>query len=329
MSGSGPVERALEQYARTELEPDPASLARGRAAIVARFDRVAAAWGLTTDGRPADAPVGTHTGARAAAGRTWPWSGAPLRVRMAAALAGAALLISVSGAAFAASGPGGPLYATRLDIETFTLPPAGSAAWFNAETGRLSARLSEAQNAAGADNANAVEAAVGAYSSILSQTVAAADTSAPGTVPPGLTRALDRHAELLSSLLTRAPEQAQAALRAALGKLQGAVAASGAPSLSSKPGTGTAPNGNTPPAAGNPGSAPGQQYTPAPALHTPPPKNHGGKGAEPTPTPTPEAALWGASRSVVTREAVAHRGRGLGRQVAFAGFVVRADQAPR
>ncbi len=330
---SSPVERALEQYARAELEPDPASLARGRAAIVVRFDRAAAAWGPTTDARPAGATdavaVGPGARAGAAAGRTWPWSGAPLRVRMAAALAGAALVVSGAGAAFAASGPGGPLYATRLDIETFTLPPAGSAAWFNAETGRLGARLSEAESAAGAGNANAVEAAVGAYRSILSQTVAAADTSAPGTVPPGLTRALDRHAELLSSLLARAPAQAHAALRAALGELQGAVAASGSPSLSSTPGSGTAPGNATPPAAGNPGSAAGPQRTHPPAAHTPPPKSRGGKGAEPSPTATPEAARWGTSRPVTAHETVGHRGRGLGHQVVLAGFAIRAGHAPR
>ncbi len=324
-TGGNPLEHAIEQYARAEIDPDPASLARGRAAVVARFDRAAADWGHDTDARPAGATVGTGARARSATRRTWPWSGARLRVRVAAGLAGAALLVSGAGAAFAASGPGGPLYATRLDIEALTLPPAGSTAWFDAEAGRLGARLNEAENAAGADNTSAVEAAVGAYRSILSQTVAAADSSAPGTVPPGLTRALDRHEELLSSLLARAPAQAQAALRAALGELQGAGVASGSPSLSSKPGTGTAPNKATSPAAGNPGS----QRTHPPADHTPPPKNRGGKGAEPSPTPTPEAALRGTSRPVAAREALAHRGRGLGRQVVLAGFVVRAGHAPR
>ena len=322
MSG-GAVERALEQYARTELEPDPASLARGRAEIVARFTRAADSRGPATDALPAATPAGAGGRSRGASGRSWPWSGAPVRVRMAAALAGAALLVSVSGAAFAASGPGGPLYTTRLDFEAFTLPPSGTAAWFSAETGRLSARLSEAQGAAASDDATAVEAAVGAYRSILSQTIKAADTSTPGTVPPGLTRALDRHEELLSTLLARAPKQARAALRAALGELQGAVGASGSPSLSSGPGTGTAPNTTTPPDAGSPGAAPGPRHTHPPVPHTQPSKNRGGKDAGPTPTPTPEAALWGSSRAVAAREAVAHRGRGPGRQVVLASFVAR------
>ena len=320
MSGGDPVERALERYARTALEPDQASLARGRAAILARFDLAAGAWSPATDAQGADMPVGVGGGSRGVAGRSWPWSGARPRVRLAAALAGAALLVAVSGAAFAASGPGGPLYATRLDIEAITLPPIGSAAWFNAETGRLSARLNEAEGAAASDNASAVEAAVGAYRAILSQTITAADTSAHGAVPPGLARALDRHAGLLSSLLARAPTQARAALRAALGELQGAVGASGSPSRSSKPPTG----------AGNPGAAPGPQRTPAPALRTQPPKSHGGKGAQPTPTPTPEAVTWEAPRAAAARQAMAHHhGRGIGRQLVLAGFEIRADQAPR
>ena len=330
MSGGDPVERALERYARTELEPDQASLARGRAAILARFDLAAGAWSSATDAQGAEMPVGGVGGSGGVAGRSWPWSGARPRVRLAVTLAGAALLIAVSGAAFAASGPGGPLYATRLDIEAITLPPTGSAAWFNAETGRLSARLSEAEGAAASDNASAVEAAVGAYRSILSQTITAADTSSRGSVPPGLARALDRHAELLSSLLARAPTQARAALRAALGELQGAVGASGSPSRSSKPGTGITPGMTTPPGAGNPGAAPGPQRTPAPALHTQPPKSHGGKGAQPTPTPTPEAVTWEAPRAAAARGAMAHHhGRGIGRQLVLAGFEIRADQAPR
>ncbi len=328
MSGD-PVERALERYARTELEADQASLARGRATILARFDLAAGTWSPVTDARGAGMPVGADGGPRGVAGRYWPWSGARPRVRMAAALAGAALLVAVSGAAFAASGPGGPLYTARLDIEAITLPPTGSTAWFSAETGRLSARLSEAEGAAASDNASAVEAAVGAYRTILSQTITAADTSTHGAVPPGLTRALDRHAELLSSLLARAPKQAQAALRAALGELQGAVDASGSPSLSSKPGTGITPGMTTPPGTGNPGAAPGPLRTPAPALHAQPPKSHGGKGAQPTPTPTPEAVSWKAPRAVGAREAMAHRGRGLGRDLVLAGFEIRADQGPR
>ncbi len=330
MSGGDPVERALERYARTALEPDQASLARGRAAILARFDLAAGAWSPATDTQGADMPVGAGGGSSGVAGRSWPWSGARPRVRLAAALAGAALLVAVSGAAFAASGPGGPLYATRLDIEAITLPPTGSAAWFNAETGRLSARLNEAEGAAASDNASAVEAAVGAYRAILSQTITAADTSAHGAVPPGLARALDRHAGLLSSLLARAPTQARAALRAALGELQGAVGAPGSPSLSSKPGTGITPGMTTPPGAGNPGAAPGPQHTPAPDLHTQPPKSHGGKGAQPTPTPTPEAVTWEAPRAAAAREAMAHHhGRGIGRQMVLAGFEIRADQTPR
>jgi hypothetical protein len=336
MSGGDPVERALERYARTELEPDQASLAQGRAAILARFDLVAGAWSSATDVHGADIPVGAGSGSRRIAGRSWPWSDARPRVRLAVALAGAALLVAVSGAAFAASGPGGPLYTTRLDIEAITLPPTGSAAWFSAEAGRLSARLSEAEGAAASDNTNAVEAAVGAYRTILSQTITGADTSTHGAVPPGLARALDRHAELLSSLLARAPKQAQAALRAALGELQGAVAASGSPSLSSRPGTGIAPGMTTPPGAGNPGTAPGPQRTPAPALHNQPPKSHGGKGAQPTPTPTPEALTWEAPRAAAAREALttarearAHHGRPYGRQLMLAGFEMRADQAPR
>jgi hypothetical protein len=258
------LEHALEQYARAVLDPDAAALARGRSASIRQFQRAA------QESAPAGRAMGRPLG------KPWGWNRTGIRTRAAAGLAGLVLVLGGTGIAVAASAPGGPLYATRLNIETLTLPAKGSSAWFSAEAERLSSRVSEAQSAARADNLPGVDAAVAAYSAILSQTVSEAHATPSATVPPGLTVALDRHEQLLSSLLARVPPQAQPALRNALGKLRQAVKASGAPGVSAGSASGKAPGKSNSAGPGRPGATPGYEH----ARPSPPASKHSG-GREP------------------------------------------------
>ncbi len=316
--GDDPLAIVLERYARETLDADPAVLADLRTQLLERVVRLTQAAASEHERVPARKP-----GAVLESPRRWALHPVSVRRAGAVALAGV-LLLGGAGAAVATSGPGGPLYPTRLELETLGLPPAGSAAWFAAEAGRLDARLREAERAAQANDTPAVEAALGAYRGILAQTVAQADDAAPGSVPPGLTHALDRHAALLSALLARVPAQARPALRAALGQLERAVAAAGSPAPTEQPGLGAGHNGAPATAApGRAGVAPGHQRTHPPAngapppaaqppaaqpLATQPPKGHGGANAAPTGNGRPASSVAGNREMYGTG---ARNGRGL------------------
>ncbi len=312
-----PLAIVLERYARETLDADPAVLADLRAQLLERVVGLRRAAAPAHEPLPARKPIPVLDSPRR-------WAFHPVSARRAGAVALAgALLLGGAGAAVATSGPGGPLYPTRLEIEALGLPPAGSAAWFSAEAGRLNARLQEAETAARAGDTPAVEAALGAYRGILSQTVAQADDAAPGSVPPGLTHALDRHAALLSALLARVPAQARPALRAALGQLERAVAAAGAPATTAQPGLGAGHNGSPATTApGRAGVAPGHERTHPPAaqppaaqppaaqpLDTQPPKGHGGANAAPTGNGRPTSSVAGNREMHGTS---ARNGRGFG-----------------
>ena len=297
-----PVLRALERYAGAALDADPGTLARGRDALVARF--------LQAPG--SRAIVDPRADRRASAPRRWV---APtpsrLRTRVAAGLAAALLVVAGAGATVAASGPGGPLYTTRVALEALSLPPAGSSAWYSAEAVRLGDRLAEAEHASASDNVTAVEAAVQAYQSILSQTVSGTTASASASIPPGLARALDRHEAILERLLDRAPSRARPALEAALGQLQATVG-TGSPALSTGPGRAPGSSGSSattpghavaPGASAGPGTstAPGRGRAPAPAGATPPAKGRGDKGSAPGATAEPAAVTRGSERAAQAR----------------------------
>jgi hypothetical protein len=255
--------RALQRHATEMLSPDPTALARMRSELLAAFDAAASGAEAIPAGADAAKP-GTGAATGRARRRRWSMAAATsLRVRAAALVTAVAVLAGGAGVVYAASAPGGPLYTTRLDIEALTLPPAGTAAWYSAELGRLGARLSEAESATTADNAPAVEAAAQAYQAILSQTVTATSRSATGSngdssagrVPPGLTRALDRHEAVLSALLQSAPAAAQPALRAALSQV-GKAASAGQPEPAG-PGVATGPQATAPAGPGRAGNPPG------------------------------------------------------------------------
>lgn len=93
---------------------------------------------------------------------------APVLARRAGALAlGLSLLTVGAVSAAAGSAPGGPLYETRLAIETLTLPPADTAEGVEARLDQLDERAEEAKTAASKSDGSAVSAALRAYRASL------------------------------------------------------------------------------------------------------------------------------------------------------------------
>ncbi len=266
-------------HAQATASPDPEALPRLRAEVVRAF--------IATQ------PVPARTVSR------------PVRrprLRVAAFLAAAALLLLGVGGVLAAAGPGGPLYGARLDLEAMTLPSTASSAWYDAEIGRLGARVDELQAAARTDNAGAMEAAATAYESILSQTIRPAGSASPSrALPPGLERALDRHEQLLAGLLPRAPAAAKAALQAALGRLEQAADTRGhapgpGPAGSGETGPASGEGGATPPATSRPGHAGNPPWSEKKARPSAVPDNRGTSGG--VTQPDAGVAEWAGSSTV-------------------------------
>ena len=161
------LERLIERYGRVRLDPSPAQSRRARAAVMEE------AW------RRRLAPELAEAAARTAAapGRRGPfasWGGRRLGGALAAAvLAG----LMVGSSAFAASRAGGPLYDTRLSLEALTLPSDPSTR-LDAELARAQTRIAEIAEAASRGDDGAVNAAVRAYASTLTDLDAETGTSA-------------------------------------------------------------------------------------------------------------------------------------------------------
>jgi len=150
-SAGDELEQVLARYARVRLGPSPAQTRRARAAVVEE------AWRRHI----AVVDAGTRAGAAARAGRvpfsTW----RPRRITLSLAAAVLAGLL-VGSTAFAASRAGGPLYETRLTVETLLLP-SDPAERLDAQLARAQARLADIVDASGHNDAGAVAAAIDAY----------------------------------------------------------------------------------------------------------------------------------------------------------------------
>jgi hypothetical protein len=175
--------RRLEAYADARLRPDPAAMARMRAAVVAEASRTA------------PAPIRR---------RSWRFG--------AALLAAAVLVVAMAGVA-AASQPGGPLYGTRLWVETLTLP-ADPAARTESQLTRLDQRLQEVEAAVAAHDAGAAAAAIDAYRSILDEMLSSMPASA--TVETQVQAEISKHLTVLEALRLTAPTDAQDGLQNAI-----------------------------------------------------------------------------------------------------------------
>lgn len=131
---------------------------------------------------------------------------------VAALLAACLTLGIVAGTAFAA-GPGGPLYAGRLWIETASLP-ADPMARANAEVSRLEERLREAQQASRDGNGTAAQAALAAYSAIVAEAESGTGGDPAANAVIGAT--VTRHVAVLTLLLDSVPVAARDAIEHAI-----------------------------------------------------------------------------------------------------------------
>ncbi len=255
------VAKRLEAYADARLRPDPAAMRRIRSAVVAEARRQAGP--LPFRRRPA------------------------VRYGL-ALLAAAALLVAITGSAFAAGQPGGPLYGARLWAESANLPTDPSAR-AEAQLTRLDLRLQELRTALAAHDQGAAAAALDAYRSILDETLASEPASS--TLDQRLEAAISKHLAILEALLKTAPPQALDGLQNAIDRSDNALQVleqrtadggqGGQPST--PPGQASTPPGQASTPPGQASTPPGQQKSPAAA-------------ASPIPTPSPSAKRSSSSK---------------------------------
>jgi len=257
--------RTLQAQVETAFAPDPAALARIRAKAITEFQR--------------STVVVARVAARPAVRRGWlalprPW---------AASVFALGLMTGSTGLVGAYSGPAEPFYGLRLAAEELLLPSTGDAR-VRAEVARLDSRLTEARVAAQDGDPGATTAALNAYRSELSATVA--DIGVSGVDPGGVLVALAGHQSVLSGLAATAPA-------AALGGLHQAIdeASHAQDRLRSMPsGPPPAPGLTANPGGATPGSStlpnPGQTVDPTPGASLPV-LTPGRPSQEPPPAATP------------------------------------------
>jgi hypothetical protein len=261
------IEWRLDAFAAVRLSPSARAAARMRARVMreVRIDFAARA--------AAPAVVATLQEARSRRRSAIIRRGAGL-------LLAAALSLGVAGGAMAAAQAGGPLYSTRMWLETVTLP-SGAAGRTDAEIVRLDSRMAEVLAAYRRGDGGAVAAALLAYQEIADEALAGAGGDAAAL--DRLLAALDRHLAVLGAVAAKVPPQASEAIQQNIDRAIEHNAATvermsgntGSPP--SKPaGSGIGPN-----ASAKPDKTPRPTSDTAPA-RTPPP--------QPTPQPTPDNA---------------------------------------
>ncbi len=195
MGGDLEIEQWLDAFARVRLSPTERASARMRARVMreARLAMATPTWSTTA--------TNSIDVARARRGG--------LARRGAGLLLAAGLTLAVAGGAMAASQAGGPLYPTRMWLETVTLPSAG-AARTDADIGRLESRMDEVIAAASRGDRAAVSAALLAYEEIADEALIAAAGDAAAI--ERLRVALDRHVAVLQAVAAKVPPQASEAI---------------------------------------------------------------------------------------------------------------------
>lgn len=175
------IERRLDAYARARLSPDPAAVARTRARVMREARLQFEAARIAAHVVPA-VSLATHR---------------PLARRIATPLLAASLWAGVVVGSVAAAQAGGPLYPTRMWIETATLPSTGVART-TAELDRLDARLGDALGAAARGDAGAAAAALAAYRQIADETIVASTGDA--ALEAKVAAALEGHLAVLTAV---------------------------------------------------------------------------------------------------------------------------------
>ena len=278
------IQRRFEAFAAVRLSPTARASAGMRARIM-REARLAFA-----ERTQAAAPI-AGIDERRRPRRT------SLMRRGAGLLVAAGLTLTVAGGAMAASQAGGPLYGTRMWLETVTLP-AGGTARADAEIARLEERLREVVAAAENGDPRGVAAALSAYQDIVDEAVAGA--AADEIAMEHLAAALDRHVAVLEAVAAKVPAEARASIErniartiqhneARLDRIQGQ--GGGRPAGNQGGGNGTPTGG--PPAtspAGTPGEPADTSEPTATAKPTKPPRPTPDPPEAGGPPPTPPAA---------------------------------------
>jgi hypothetical protein len=181
MINAGELElgRRFDAYARARLSPSPQAVARIRARVMreARLQHDAAR-------------IAAHVAPAIAARR-------PVVRRLAMPLLAAGVWLALGVGTIAAAQAGGPLYPTRLWIETATLPSADGPR-VEADLGRLDDRIAEALGAANRGDHEGVAAALDAYASIADD--ATLTSGADATLEARVEQALARHQAVLTAL---------------------------------------------------------------------------------------------------------------------------------
>jgi hypothetical protein len=205
------IERRLDSYARARLNPDPQTVARIRARVM-REAR------LQLEPRALLSPPAAMSTARA-------WR---IRRRAAMPLLAASVWLGVSAGSIFAAQPGGPLYPTRIWIESVALPSGGTAR-AEAELTRLDARLAEVVAASASGNAGSVEAALAAYGDIADE--AAAGALGDPVLEDIVAGALAKHQVVLADVAARlsdkgnvtAAASVEASLQRAMGRARAVI----------------------------------------------------------------------------------------------------------
>ena len=177
------LERRLALYARARLSPDPAATTRTKARVMreARLSFEAAR-------------IAVHVAPALAASR------GSIRRRMVMPFLAAAVWLGIAVGTISAAQPGGPLYPTRMWIETASLPAAPPARTA-AELDRLDARLAEALAGAARGDRAAVAAALEAYNQIAEETTAMSGGNP--VLDALIAEALDQHLDVLTAVAAR------------------------------------------------------------------------------------------------------------------------------
>lgn len=195
IGGDLEIEQRLDAYARVRLSPTERASARMRARVM-REAR------LATAAREAASQAGSLDILRAR-------RRSGLFRRGAGLLLAAGLSLAVAGGAMAAAQAGGPLYPTRMWLETIALPADGPAR-ADADLERLESRIEEVVAAARKGDRAAVAAALLAYQEIADEALLAATGDAAAT--DRLRIALDRHLAVLEAVAAMVPPQASEAI---------------------------------------------------------------------------------------------------------------------
>jgi hypothetical protein len=174
------LERRLAFFAYARLSPDPSATARTRARVMreARLSFEAAR-------------IAVHVAPSLAATRR------SIRRRIVMPFLAAGLWLGIAVVSISAAQPGGPLYQSRMWIESAALPGAPGART-SAELERLDARLAEAFSGAARGDRAAVSAALEAYG-LIADEVTAQSAGYPD-LEALVAAALNRHQAVLTAI---------------------------------------------------------------------------------------------------------------------------------